>query len=64
MNGESTSQSKQRNLTTPQGIVLNVIIFLVVINSILEEMGNEVDRSFFADDITIYILQQESKGRN
>ena len=38
--GGYISQSKQTNLGIPQGGVLSVTLFLVVINCILEELGN------------------------
>ena len=49
---EFISQSKQKDLVIPQGELLSVTLFLVEINSILD---NGVDRSFFADDLAIYI---------
>ena len=53
--GESISQSRQTDLGIPQGGVLSVTLFLVAINGILEELGNGVDGSLFADDLAIYI---------
>ena len=41
----SISQSKQTDMGIPQGGVLSVTLFLVAINGILGELGNEVDGS-------------------
>ena len=51
--GGFVSQSKQTDLKIPQEGVLSVILFLVAINDILGELGNEVDGSLFADDLAI-----------
>ena len=48
-------QNKKTDLGIPQGGVMSVTLFLVAINVILRKLGNEVDRSLFADDLTIYI---------
>ena len=45
-------------LGIPQGGVLSVTLFLVVINHLLGEFGNGVNGSLFADDLTIYIKQE------
>ena len=52
--GGSVSKSKQADLGIPQGRVLSVTLFLVAINSILGELGNEMDGSLFADVIAVY----------
>ena len=53
--GGSISQSKQTVLGIPQREVFSVTIFLVAINGMLEELGNEMGGSLFADDLAIYI---------
>ena len=59
--GVFTSQNKQKDLGIPQGKVLSVTIFLVAINGILGELGNGVDWSLFADDLTIYITTRNQR---
>ena len=46
---------------TPQRGVLSVNLFLVAINGILGELGNEVDGSLFADDVAIYITTRNKR---
>ena len=53
--GRFISQSKQRDLEIPQRPVLSITLFLVAINGILGKLGNGVDGSLFADDLSIYI---------
>ena len=53
--GGSISQSKQTDLGISQGGVLSETHFLVAINGIFRELGNEVDGSLFADDLAIHI---------
>ena len=55
----SISHSKQTDLGVSQGGVL--IFFLVVINGILGELGNEVDGSLFADDMAINITERNQR---
>ena len=59
--GGLISQNKQTDLIIPQGGVLSITIFLVAINSILEEMGNGVDASRFEDDLAIYIITKNQR---
>ena len=59
--GGSTSQSKQTDLGIPQGGVLSITFFLVAINGILEELGNGIDGSLFADDLAIYITTRNQR---
>ena len=49
-------QSKQTDLGIPRGWVLIVTLFLESINGILEEIGNGVNGSLFADDLAIIIF--------
>ena len=58
---ESTSLRKEMDLWIPHGRVLNIILFLVAINSILEELGNGLDKSIFADNLTMYITTRNQK---
>ena len=41
--------------------MLSVTFFLVAINGILEELGNGVDGSLFADDLAIYITTRSQR---
>ena len=59
--GGSISQSKQTDLGILQGGVLGVTLFLVTINSILGELENGMDGSFFADDLAIYIKTRNQR---
>ena len=59
--GGSISQNKQTDLRIPQGGVLSVTLFLVEINGILGELGNEVNGSLFADDLAIYITTKNQR---
>ena len=59
--GGSVSQSKQADLGIPHRGVLSVTLFLVAINGILGELGNEVDRSHFVDDLEIYITTRNQR---
>ena len=56
--GGSISQSKQTDFGIPQGGVLSVTFFLVVVNDIL---GNGVDESLFADNLAIYITRRNPR---
>ena len=47
--------SKKSDLGIPHGGVLNMALFLVTINNILGEMGNEVEGLLFADDLAMGI---------
>ena len=60
--GEVISQNKQTDLGIPQRGVLSVTLFLVAINGILGELGNGVDGSLFADDLTIYNITRSQRG--
>ena len=51
--GGIISQSRKIDLGDPQGGVLSVTLFLVAINNILNELGNGVDGSLFADNLAI-----------
>ena len=57
----SISQSKQTDLGIPKGRVLSVTLFLVSINDILGELGNGVNESVFADDLTIYVTTRNQR---
>ena len=59
--GGSVSQSKQTDLGIPQGGVLSVTLFLLAINGLLGELGNGVDGSLLADDLTIYITTRNQR---
>ena len=39
-------------------------LFMVAINGILGELGNGVERSFFADDLAIYIITRNQRVAN
>ena len=54
-------QSKQTDLIIPQGGVFSVTILQVAINGILVELGNGVDGSLFADDLTIYTTTRNQR---
>ena len=55
--GGAISQSKHTDLGIPNGEMLIVTLFLVAINAILGELGNGVDGSLFAVDLTIHITR-------
>ena len=57
----SISQSKHTDLGIPKKGVLSVTLFLVAINGILGELGNGVDGSLFAHDLTIYITTRSQR---
>ena len=59
--GGSISQSKQTDLRIQRRWLLSVTLFLVVINGILGELGNEVDGSLFADDMAINITERNQR---
>ena len=59
--GVAISQSKHTDFRVPQGVVLTVTLFLVIINGILGELGNGVDGSLFADDLAIYITRRSQR---
>ena len=44
-----------------QGWMLSVTLFLVALNGILGELGNRVDGSLFAHNLTIYITTKFGK---
>ena len=59
--GGSVSQSKQIDFGTPQGGVLSVTLFLLIIYSILGELGNWVNGSLFSYDLAIYITTRNQR---
>ena len=59
--GGAISQSKQTVMGIPQEGVLSLTLFLVVINGILEKLGNGVNGSLFADDLAKYITTRNQR---
>ena len=59
--GGSISQSKRTDLGIAQGGVLSITLILMGISSTFGELGNEVDRSLFADDLAIYFTRRNQK---
>ena len=57
--GRYISQSKQTDLTIPQGGVLSVAFFLVTINEILGELEKGVDGSLFTDNLALQNSKHE-----
>ena len=59
--GGNISQNKQTDLEIPQGGLLSVTLFLAAINGILGELGNGMDGSLFADDLSIYNTRRSQR---
>ena len=59
--GGSTSLSKQTDLGFPQIGLLSITLFLVAIYIVLVELENRVDKSLFADNLTIDITTRNQK---
>ena len=52
--GQNLSQEFCQEQGVPQGSVMSVTLFGIAINNIIQDLPNDINRSLFVDDLTIY----------